>query len=58
MWVLLRVIDLDTEVDNFHINNIKNGLAPSIAITTFTNADEDERQAIEAMLQDPICRNR
>jgi len=48
----LRVIDLDTEVDNFHINNIKNGLAPSIAITTFTNADEDERQAIEAMLQD------
>ena len=48
----LRVIDLDTEVDNFHINNIKNGLAPSIAITTFTNADEDERQAIESMLQD------
>lgn len=47
----LRVIDLDMEVDNFHINNIKNGLAPSIAITTFTNADEDERQAIEAMLQ-------
>ena len=34
----LRVIDLDTEVDNFHINNIKNGLAPSLAITTFTNA--------------------
>ena len=48
----LRVIDLDTEVDNFHINNIKNGLAPSIAITTFTNADEDERQAIESMLKD------
>ena len=47
----LRVIDLDMEVDNFHINNIKNGLAPSIAITTFTNADEDERQAIEQMLQ-------
>ena len=48
----LRVIDLDTEVDNFHINNIKNGLAPSIAITTFTNADEDEREAIEGMLRD------
>ena len=47
----LRVIDLDTEVDNFHINNIKNGLAPSLAITTFTNADEDEREAIERMLR-------
>ncbi len=47
----LRVIDLDTEVDNFHINNIKNGLAPSLAITTFTNANEDEREAIERMLQ-------
>ena len=47
----LRVIDLDTEVDNFHINNIKNGLAPSLAITTYTNADEDEREAIERMLQ-------
>lgn len=47
----LRVIDLDTEVDNFHINNIKNGLSPSLAITTYTNADEDEREAIERMLQ-------
>jgi hypothetical protein len=47
----LRVIDLDMEVDNFHINNIKNGLAPSLAITTFTNGDEDEREAIERMLQ-------
>jgi len=47
----LRVIDLDTEVDNFHINNIKNGLAPSLAITTFTGADEEEREAIERMLQ-------
>lgn len=47
----LRVIDLDQEVDNFHINNIKNGLSPSLAITTFTNANEDEREAIERMLQ-------
>jgi len=47
----LRVIDLDTEVDNFHINNIKNGLAPSLQITTFTGADEEEREAIERMLQ-------
>ncbi len=47
----LRVIDLDTEVDNFHINNIMNGLAPSLMVTTFTNANEEEREAIERMLQ-------
>ena len=47
----LKVIDLDSEVDTFHIANIKNGLAPSIAITTFTNADPDERQEIEQMLR-------
>ena len=48
----LRVIDLDEEVDNFHLNNIRNGLAPSLSITTFTNADPDQRQAIEQMLRD------
>ncbi len=48
----LRVIDLDEEVDNFHLNNIRNGLAPSLAITTYTNADPDQRQAIEAMLRE------
>lgn len=47
----LRVIDLDTEIDNFHVNNLKNGLAPSLMITTFTNGNEDEREAIERMLQ-------
>ena len=47
----LRDIELDIEVDNFHINNIKNGLAPSLAVTTFTGADEEEREAIERMLQ-------
>ena len=47
----LRVIDLDTEVDNFHINNITNGMAPSLMVTTFTNANEEEREAIERMLQ-------
>lgn len=47
----LRVIDLDMESDNFHINNIKNGLAPSLMVTTFTNANEEEREAIERMLQ-------
>lgn len=47
----VRVIDLDQEVDNFHINNIKNGLAPSLSITTFTNGTDDERAAIQNMLQ-------
>jgi hypothetical protein len=43
---------LDEEVDNFHLNNIKNGLAPSLSITTFTNADPDQRQQIEHMLRE------
>ena len=47
----LKVIDLDKEVDNFHNNNIKNGLAPSLAITTFTGANDEERRAIEGMLR-------
>ena len=47
-----KVIDLDQEVDNFHINNIKNGLTPSLSITTFTNATDDERMAIENMLRE------
>lgn len=46
-----KVIDLDQEVDNFHISNIKNGLAPSLAITTYTNASDEERMAIENMLR-------
>ncbi len=46
-----KVIDLDQEVDNFHISNIKNGLAPSLAITTYTYANDEERQAIENMLR-------
>lgn len=47
----LKVIELDTEVDSFHLHNIKNGLAPSIAITTFTNGSDDEVRATEAMLR-------
>ena len=46
-----KVIDLDQEVDNFHVSNIKNGLAPSLAITTYTNANDEERMAIENMLR-------
>lgn len=45
-----RVIELDAEIDNFHTNNIKNGLAPSLSITTFTNGSDDQLRDIEAQL--------
>ena len=48
----LKVIELDTEIDNFHVNNIKNGLAPSVAITTFSNGDLEDVRAIEANLRE------
>ena len=32
-------------------NNIKNGLAPSLAITTYTNGSSDDVEAIEGMLR-------
>ena len=47
----LRTIALDVEVDNFHLQNITNGLAPSLAITTFTNGSPDDLRAVENMLQ-------
>lgn len=47
----LRVIELDASVDDFHTNNIKNGLAPSVAITTFTNGSDDDIRAIEQNLR-------
>lgn len=46
----LRIADLDTSIDDFHSNNIKNGLAPSLAITTFTNGSDDQIRAIEDQL--------
>lgn len=45
-----RVIELDTEIDNFHTNNIRNGLAPSLSITTFTNGSDEQLREIEAQL--------
>tara|TARA_R100001463_G_scaffold132832_1_gene193792 strand:- start:1110 stop:2375 length:1266 start_codon:yes stop_codon:yes gene_type:complete len=48
----LNIIALDAEIDNFHKNNIKNGLAPSLSITTFTNADNEERGVIEQQLRE------
>lgn len=47
----LRVIEVDIETDNFHANNLRNGLTPSLAITTFLNADPDQRTEIESMLR-------
>ena len=47
----VRVIELDVEVDNFHVNNVRNGLAPSLAITTFTDASSEEKEWIERALR-------
>jgi len=46
----LRIIELDTSIDDFHTNNIKNGLAPSLSITTFTNGSDDQLREIENQL--------
>jgi len=47
----LKVVELDAATDDFHTNNIKNGLAPSLAITTFTNGSDDDIRAIENSLR-------
>ena len=47
----LKVIEMDCEIDNFHVNNLQNGLAPSLAITTFTNGQPDDVEAIEQSLR-------
>lgn len=46
----LRVVELDTSIDDFHVSNITNGLAPSLAITTFTNGQDDQLRSIEQQL--------
>jgi len=47
----IKVIELDAETDNFHTNNIQNGLTPSLAITTFSNASSEEKEWIERALR-------
>ena len=47
----LSIIQVDVQTDNYHSANLANGLTPSLAITTFTDANEDDRRAIEAMLR-------
>ena len=46
-----RIITLDIEVDNFHVNNLRNGLVPSLAITTFTNGSDTEKREIQNQLE-------
>ena len=47
----LKVIELDTKVDNWHVSNISNGLTPSIAITTYTNGTDEDVRTIEQSLR-------
>jgi len=48
----INYIELEREISTFHINNIKNGLAPSMAIH-FANGDpsEEEQNAIRAKIE-------
>jgi len=47
----LKIIEVDCETDNYHDSNLKNGLTPSLSIVTYTNATDDDRRSIEAMLR-------
>lgn len=47
----LKVIELDTAVDSWHVSNINNGLAPSLAITTFMGASVDDVRVVEESLR-------
>lgn len=48
----LQYAELEEEISNYHINNIKNGLAPSMLIN-FNNGvpDEEEREIIESKIK-------
>ena len=47
----LRIAELDTQIDLFHSSNISNGLAPSLAITTYSNGTETDVKNVEEMLR-------
>ena len=49
----LQYAELEEEVANYHLNNIKNGMAPSMLIN-FNNGqpDEEERNVIEARIME------
>ena len=48
----LNVIGLDAEVDMWHLTNIRNGLAPSLSITTFMDGEPEQVEMIERMLRE------
>lgn len=48
----LKVVEVDIQTDTFHNSNLAHGLTPSLAITTFTNATDEDRRAIESMLRE------
>ena len=47
----LHIAELDTQIDLFHSSNISNGLAPSLAITTYMNGSEADIKSVEEMLR-------
>lgn len=48
----VKAIDIDRNIDDFHLNNLRNGLTPSLAVITYTGATEDERQEINRQLKE------
>jgi capsid portal protein len=48
----IKAVDVDRSIDDFHLNNLKNGLTPSLAVITYTNASEEERQEINRQLKE------
>ena len=46
-----KIIEVDVQVDNFHCNNLLNGMVPSLAITTYNNAGDDELREIQRQLE-------
>ena len=53
----LQYAELEEEISNYHLNNIMNGLAPSMLIN-FNNGvpNEEERQLIENKIHQKVCR--
>lgn len=47
----LKVVELDTKIDTWHVSNISNGMTPSIAITTYTNGTDEDVRTIEQNLR-------
>lgn len=46
-----KIIEVDLQVDNFHCSNLMNGMVPSLAITTYNNAGDDELRQIQNQLE-------